>query len=104
MFTRVQAIAAEGIGAGELIDVDYMQLMYAALGANVFYFLSAPMVRLLGRGDPLSLEAIARQRVVALEFLGQALFIDRKRGARIAKAVLAAMPMPEIADPERKTA
>jgi TetR/AcrR family transcriptional regulator len=104
MFTRVQAIAAEGIGARELIDVDYMQLMYAALGANVFYFLSAPMVRLLGHGDPLSLEAIARQRMVALEFLGQALFVDRRRGARIAKAVLAAMPMPEIADPERKTA
>lgn len=104
MFTRAQAIAAEGIGVGELVDVDYMQMMYASLGANVFYFLSAPMVRLLGHGDPLSAEAVAQRRTTAIEFLGQTLFIDRKRGARIAKAVLAAMPMPANADPERKTA
>ncbi|HTV16070.1 MAG TPA: TetR/AcrR family transcriptional regulator [Acidobacteriaceae bacterium] len=104
MFTRAQDIAAEGIGVGELVDVDYMQMMYAALGANVFYFLSAPMVRLLGHGDPLSPEAVAQRRTIAIEFLGQTLFIDRKRGARIAKAVLAAMPVPEIAAIERKTA
>jgi TetR/AcrR family transcriptional regulator len=104
MFVRAQAIAVEGIGAGELVDVDYMQMMYAALGANVFYFLSAPMVRLLGHGDPLSPEAVAQRRSLAVEFLGQTLFIDRKRGARIAKAVLAAMPMPEIAAPEKTNA
>jgi TetR/AcrR family transcriptional regulator len=104
MFTRAQAIAAEGIAGGELVDVDYMQMMYAALGANVFWYLSAPMVRLLGLVDPLSIEAIAQRRIFAVEFLGQALFTDRKRGARIAKAVLAAMPMPEIAVLERKTA
>jgi TetR/AcrR family transcriptional regulator len=104
MFVRAQAIAAEGIDAGELVNVDYLQMMYAALGANVFYFLSAPMVRLLSPVDPMSPEAIAQRRVAATEFLGQALFTDRRRGARIAKAVLAAMPMPEIAASERKTA
>jgi TetR/AcrR family transcriptional regulator len=104
MFTRAQAITIEGIGGGELVDVDYMQMMYGALGANVFYFLSAPMVRLLGHGDPMSPDAVAQRRTLAIEFLGQTLFVDRKRGARIAKAVLAAMPMPEVTAPERKTA
>ena len=27
--------------------MDWLQIIYAALGANVFYFLSAPMMRLL---------------------------------------------------------
>jgi TetR/AcrR family transcriptional regulator len=104
MLVRAQATAAEGIAAGELVEVDCLQMMYSALGANVFYFLSAPMVRLLSPDDPLSPEAIARRRTAAIEYLGQALFIDRQRGARVAKTVLAAMPMPEIAAPERKTA
>jgi TetR/AcrR family transcriptional regulator len=104
MFGRALALAEEGVGAGELVAVDLMQMMYTALGANVFYFLSAPTVALLTGADPLAPPAIERRRRAAIEFLGQALFVDRKRGAGVARAVLAAMPMPEIADPERKTA
>jgi TetR/AcrR family transcriptional regulator len=104
MFARALAIAEEGTRAGELVKVDVMQMMYCALGANVFYFLSAPLMSLITGADPLEPPALARRRIAAIEFLGQALFTDRKRGARLAKAVLAAMPMPETALPERKTA
>ncbi len=104
MFTRVRVVAEEGIGSGELCAVDWMQMLYSALGANVFYFLSAPVVQLTTDLNPLDPAAIAARRSAAIEFLGQAIFIDRQRGARIAKAVLAAVPMPEIALPERKTA
>jgi TetR/AcrR family transcriptional regulator len=104
MFERALAIAEEGVGAGELIAADMMQMMYAALGANVFYFLSAPMMELLTKTDPLEPAAMAERRTAAIEFLGQALFADRRRGARLAKTVLAAVPMPEIEMPERKTA
>jgi len=38
----MRQVYAEGRDSGELIAVDEMQVMYAALGANVFYFLSAP--------------------------------------------------------------
>ena len=31
---------------GEIVNADWWQIMYAALGANVFYFLSAPVWRL----------------------------------------------------------
>lgn len=93
-----------GIDSGELCDVDPMQLMYAALGANAFYFLSAPMVRLIAAIDPLEPSALLARRVAAIEYLGHAIFTDRRRGARLAKAVLAAVPVPEIAIPERKTA
>jgi TetR/AcrR family transcriptional regulator len=104
MWDRTLQLVEEAIGAGELCDVDPMQMMYAALGANVFYFLSAPMVRLVTAFDPLEASAVAARRSAAIEFLGQTVFTDRRRGARIAKSVLAAVPVPETAPPERKTA
>jgi TetR/AcrR family transcriptional regulator len=94
----------QGIDSGELCSVDPMQLMYAALGANAFYFLSAPMVRLIAAIDPLEPSALAARRTAAIEYLGQSIFTDRRRGVRLAKAVLAAVPVPETAIPERKTA
>lgn len=103
IFGRVRAIAEEGVQTGELCAMDWMQMMYAALGANVFYFLSAPMMQLMSATDPLERGAVAARRQAAVEFLGQALFVDRKRGARLAQQVLASMPLPEIAQ-ERKSA
>jgi hypothetical protein len=43
-----------------------------------------------------SLRALEFRRKVAIEFLGQAIFIDREHGARVAARVLATTPMPEI--------
>jgi TetR/AcrR family transcriptional regulator len=104
MWGRALQLVADGIHSGELCNVDPMQMMYAALGANAFFFLSAPMVRLVTNIDPLDPAAVVARRTAAIEYLGQTLFTDRKRGARLAKAVLAAIPIPENAVPERKTA
>ncbi|MGB7136764.1 MAG: TetR/AcrR family transcriptional regulator [Acidobacteriaceae bacterium] len=104
MWDRALGLVQQGIDSGELSRVDPMQMMYAALGANVFYFLSAPMVRLLAHADPLEPEAIAGRRTAAIEFLGQTLFSDRRHGARLARTVLAAIPIPSFSVPERKTA
>ncbi|MGA8109904.1 MAG: TetR/AcrR family transcriptional regulator [Acidobacteriaceae bacterium] len=104
MWDRALGLVQQGIDSGELSRVDPMQMMYAALGANVFYFLSAPMVRLLAHADPLEPEAIAGRRTAAIEFLGQTLFSDRRHGARLAHTVLAATPIPSFSVPERKTA
>lgn len=104
MFLRAQAIVEEGIRTGELCDVDWMQMLYSVLGANVFFFLSAPMVQLLVPRNPLDPAAVAARRRSAIEFLGHSIFVDRKRGSRLAQRVLAAVPMPKIALPRRKTA
>ena len=104
MWDRSLQLVADAIGSGELCNVDPMQMMYATLGANVFYFLSAPMVRLVTFSDPLEPGPMAVRRTAAIEYLGQTIFTDRRRGARLAKSVLAAMPIPAAAIPERKTA
>jgi len=96
---RFKQIVEEGVASGELIDVDWLQMELAALGANVFYFLSAPILRLTVGPDepePFSPESLAARRRVLVEFLGQAVFLNRKDGAAAAARVLAHSPMPEL--------
>lgn len=90
-----QVLVHEGTASGELIDTDWLQIQLAALGANVFYFLSAPVWRLMMPFDPLEPEALAARRKALVEFLGQAVFKDRRHGAKLAARVLADMPMPD---------
>jgi TetR/AcrR family transcriptional regulator len=94
-----QALVREGIASGELIDVDWLQIPLAALGANVFYFLSAPVWRLVLTFEPLDPEALVARRKAAIEFLGLALFTDRAHGAELAARVLADTPGPDKLDP-----
>ena len=97
MADKVFALADEGIRSGELIAVEGSQLMYAVIGPNVFYFLSAPMMRLMADTnpiDPFEPSALEFRRKAAVEFLGQAIFIDRPHGVLIAARVLADTPMP----------
>lgn len=95
VMTMFQAMVREGISSGELIDVDGLQIQLGVLGANVFYFLSAPIARIVMESDPFAREALAARRKALVEYLGQAIFIDRQLGAELAKRVLADTPMPE---------
>ncbi len=91
-----RSMVREGIASGELIAADWMQIQLATLGANVFYFLSAPIWRLVTGDDPLTVEALTARRKAVVEFLGQALFNDRQHGAALAAKVFADTPMPRI--------
>jgi TetR/AcrR family transcriptional regulator len=96
VITMYQAMVREGIEAGELIQADWMQIHLATLGAKVFYFLSAPIWRILLPYEPFAPEALAQRRTALVEFLGQAIFADRRHGAELAARVLADTPMPEV--------
>lgn len=95
---RFRALMREGIEAGELIDADWLQVMLAAIGGNVFYFLSAPVWRITESFDPFAPAVLQARRMALVEFLGQAVFQDRKRGAELARKVLADTPMPELGE------
>ena len=90
-----QSMVREGIASGELIEAEWLQIVLAAIGANVFYFLSAPVWRHILPFEPLDTEVLRARRVALVEFLGQALFQDRKHAAELAAKVLADTPMPE---------
>ena len=95
MMMRFREAFAEGQSTGELIRVDDMQMIYAAFGANAFYYLSGPVMSLLMEFDPFERAALEFRRKAAVEYLGQTIFVDREHGARVAARVLAAVPMPE---------
>jgi TetR/AcrR family transcriptional regulator len=102
MWDKLEEVLEEGIASGELIRVDPAQMRYASLGANVFYFLSAPLTRLTFGKEPLSRRELALRRHKTIEFLGQAIFVDRRHGARVAARVLAATPMPLLKNTKTK--
>jgi TetR/AcrR family transcriptional regulator len=96
LMKKMRRVLAEGMKSGELIRADWLQVIYAVLGANIFYFLSAPMMRRVGNFDPLTEREIRRRRKAALLFLGASLFTNRQRGDELARQVLADTPMPVI--------
>ena len=96
-----ESMVREGIVSGELINVDWLQLHLAALGANVFYFLVAPVWRMLLPFEPFAPEVLAARRRAVVEFLGQAVFMDRAHGAELAARVMADTPMPEMTGERR---
>ena len=95
LHAMLQSMVREGIASGELIEVEWLQVVLSSLGGNVFYFLSAPVWRLIEPFEPFDTEVLRARRVALVEFLGQALFQDRKRGAELAAKILADTPMPE---------
>ncbi len=97
MLKRMQGLIRDGIRAAELCEADWLQILYSALGANVFYFLSAPIMRAALPCEPLDAATLDLRRKAAIEFLGCALFRDRTQGTKLARRVLAAMPSPRIA-------
>lgn len=96
LMSKMRAVLTEGMRTGELIRTDWMQVIYSVLGANVFYFLSAPMMQRVADFDPLEEREILRRRKSALMFLGASLFTDRRHGEQLARKVAADTPLPEL--------
>ena len=94
----LQSLVREGIASGELIEAEWLQIVLATLGANIFYFLSAPVWRLIMPIEPFDPEVLRARRVALVEFLGKAIFQDRKHGAELAARVLGDTPMPAGAE------
>src|SRR3984957_13871307 len=95
LIEKLQRAVTDGIRTGELCDVDSLQVMYSIFGAIVFFFLSAPMMQLALPFKPFDVDALKLRRKASVEFLGNALFLDRAHGIQLAKRVLAEMPMPQ---------
>ena len=96
LIQKMRESVEDGIRTGELCRLDWLQVVYSIFGANVFYFLSAPMMEMALPMKPFEQEALTMRRESAVEFLGTALFNDRSAGARLAERILREMPMPRV--------
>jgi TetR/AcrR family transcriptional regulator len=92
------SLVREGISSGELIEVDWFQMELSALGGNVFYFLSAPVWKEILAFEPFDEKALRARRVALVDFLGKAIFQDRRQGAEIAAKIIEDTPMPDCAN------
>jgi AcrR family transcriptional regulator len=98
LLIRMRNTVRQGISTGELIPLDWMQVVYSSFGANVFFFLSAPMMHVAlaaASFEPFARATLASRRRSAVQFLANAIFVDRTQGQKLARRVLAAMPMPQ---------
>ena len=77
----------QGIASGELRPVEGAGTLSAVIGMNVFYFISAPIMRALRGADPFSPRARRAHIACSLDFIAAALFTDRRRGITLAKKI-----------------
>ncbi len=96
LIQKMREAVEDGIRTGELCRMDWLQVVYSIFGANVFYFLSAPMMELALPFEPFEPKALKQRREVAVHFLGTALFTDRTAGIKLADRILRDMPMPRV--------
>ncbi len=78
----------EGVQSGEFRALDPGQTALSLTGANVFYFLSAPVFTELTGRDPRDPELLALRRIAILDFAAAVLFADREAGQGLAQGVL----------------
>jgi TetR/AcrR family transcriptional regulator len=81
MFSRIESVLQQGIVCGEFRKI-HPQHFISSMGAViVFYFTSAPVMKLMTGVDPMTPERIAERRAAVLDFISAALF--RRQGSTI---------------------
>ncbi len=83
-------VMREGIARGEFRRVEGGSALMTMLGMNVFYFTSAPIMRMIRGVDPFSAASLRGHIASSLDFMGASLFVDREHGIRLAKKVASA--------------
>ena len=82
------AALAEGIRTGELRDQEPGPVALSLTGANVFYFISAPVYQAMTGLDPRDPARIEQQRAALVGQAATVLFSDPEQGRRTACALL----------------
>lgn len=79
---QVQAVIREGIAAGEFRPLDPIHFAMSIAALNVFYFVAAPMFRVITGLNPFAPEHIAARRAAVLDQLSHALFVPERHAKR----------------------
>jgi TetR/AcrR family transcriptional regulator len=85
LFGRVADVLKTGQATGEFRQVDPLHFVPSMIAVIVFYFTSAPVMRLMSGKDPMSPERVAARRAAVLDLISAALFRHpdgKPRGAR----------------------
>lgn len=80
-------VVQAGTASGEFRQIESAGVLSTILGMNVFYFISAPMMRMIRGIDPFSPQCIRGHITTSLDFIGASLFTDRDYGIKLAKKI-----------------
>lgn len=78
LYLHLAELLAEGIRSGDFRRVDPTQFIPTMIAVIVFYFTTAPVMRMMTGHDPLSPERLAQRRAAVLDFVSAALFASPK--------------------------
>jgi TetR/AcrR family transcriptional regulator len=82
LYGELAALLAEGRASGDFRAVDPLQFIPSMISVIIFYFNSAPVVRLMTGADPMSPAPLSARRAAVLDFISAALFRDGNTSAR----------------------
>ena len=74
LFQKLSELLREGQKKGEFRAVDPEQFVPSMIAVIVFYFNSAPIMKLMSGEDPFSARRLAIRRAAVLDFISAALF------------------------------
>src|SRR6202030_862627 len=74
LFGRISEVLKKGQATGEFRTVDPLHFVPSMIAVIVFYFTSAPVIRLLTGKDPMSPQRVAARRAAVLDLISAGLF------------------------------
>ncbi len=81
VFLELSALLKQGEESGDFRRVNPIHFIPSMISAIVFYFTTAPIMKLMTGGDPMSPKRLVERRAAVLDFISAALFVHKKERA-----------------------
>src|SRR5229473_1138838 len=78
VFLELSALLKQGAQSGDFRPVDPIHFIPSMISVIVFYFNTAPIMKLMTGADPMSPARLAERRAAVLDFISAALFVPEK--------------------------
>ena len=82
VFQDLSALLKEGAESGDFRRVDPLHFIPSMISVIVFYFTTAPVIKIMAGGDPMSPERLAERRAAVMDFISAALLVPEKAAAK----------------------
>src|SRR5438552_267727 len=80
VFMNIAALLREGEKSGDFRRVNPIHFIPSMISVVVFYFTSAPIIKVMTGADPMSPGHLAERRAAVIDFISHALFVPHKGG------------------------
>src|SRR5216684_2737139 len=78
VFLELSGLLEAGVKSGDFRPVDPLHFIPSMISVIVFYFNTAPIMKLMTGSDPMSPARLAERRAAVLDFISAALFVPEK--------------------------